>query len=184
MSKFSLHNTVNRSAVNKSKIATYSCLKLSLLQSEYLTFFFSKKGEICQIYLPPPPHLFHLYWLLPPHTLHLFTSHLWDINSHHQLQVCAKYPLCFLFYYFLIPDNLDLPTTHQIIRLGPRSCPGCFMACLTNTHGEWNLRSRSPFCKIILLEPGLALDALWHALPMGNGTWDLGVLSVKLSSWN
>ena len=108
MSKFSLHNTVNRSAVNKSKIATYSCLKLSLLQSEYLTFFFSKKGEICQIYLPPPPHLFHLYWLLPPHTLHLFTSHLWDINSHHQLQVCAKYPLCFLFYYFLIPDNLDL----------------------------------------------------------------------------
>ena len=49
------------------------------------------------------------------------------------------------------------------------------MACLA--HGEWNLRSRSPIRQIILMELGLALDALWHALPMGNGTWDIGVLS-------
>ena len=146
MSKFSLHNTVNRSAVNKSKIATYSCLKLSLLQSEYLTFFFSKKGEICQIYLPPPPTFFiyidfylHIHYTFLPHTCEILI---------HIISYKSVPNTLFVFYFIIFwsPITWTFSSTHQIIRLGPRSCPGCFMAC--PTHGEWNLRSRSPILKL------------------------------------
>ena len=152
MSKFSLHNTVNRSAVNKSKIATYSCLKLSLLQSEYLTFFLAKKKKFAKIiYLPPPTFFIYIDFYL--HIHYTFLPHTCEILIH--IISYKSVPNALFVFYFII-----------------------FWSPIT-----WTFLLHT---KLSVLDQGPALDALWHALPipMGNWTWDLGVLSVKLSSWN